>query len=145
MNNLDACDCNWLTCKVLLGSIVDSVNLIIILPPHCTKRLMEILGAIPPTQKRVSVNTWHQVLVEMWLVVISLPGARRLLSQIQESLRHIKGKRGSLTRGIQDTLKEIIWLTEDLSARLTPILELVPLTPTLTVNHDASGYMCGGA
>ena len=55
LKNINAGDLTWLTCQVLLGWIVDSVNLTMNLPPYRAERLKEILGAIPPAHKRVVI------------------------------------------------------------------------------------------
>ena len=48
--------------KVMLGWIIDTVNMTIALPPHREARLAEIMLEIPKTQKRISVKKWHKVL-----------------------------------------------------------------------------------
>ena len=58
-------DCSWSTIKVMLGWIIDTINMVIKLPPHQEERLAEILTSIPCTQKRISVKKWHKVLGEL--------------------------------------------------------------------------------
>ena len=77
-------------------------------------------------------------------MVITLPGARGLFRNMQEALYHVTGKRLTTNKGVHDYLADFHWFAEDLLARPTHILKLVPLTPTFTVNHDPLGYMCGG-
>ena len=136
--------CSLQICQVLLGCIFYSINLTIFLPLHWYKGIMVILGAIPTIQKWVSVYKWHQVLGELWLMVTHFPCARGLLSQIQEALQRVKFKKAMLTRGVYNSLEDFHWLPVDLSDRPNHIIKLVTLNLTLIVNHDASGYMCGG-
>ena len=77
-------------------------------------------------------------------MAITLPGARGLFSQMQESLCHVKGKRVTLSKGVHEALADFCWLAEGVSNRPTHIYELVPLRPTVDGYQDASGYMCGG-
>ena len=42
-------DCSWGTLKVMLGWIIDTVNMTVELPPHRAERLAEILASIPVT------------------------------------------------------------------------------------------------
>ena len=114
------------------------------LPPHHDKRLKSILAVIPPTKIWVSVYTWHQVLGELQSMVITLPGNVGLFSQIKESLRQVIGSRLTMIIGVHNALADFCSISEDLLDRSTQILKLVPLTPILTGNHGASGYMCGG-
>ena len=57
-------DCSWSMIKVMLGWILDTVNIEIKLPPHQEERLAEIFSSIPCMQKRISVKKWHKVLGE---------------------------------------------------------------------------------
>ena len=112
LKKIDAEDFYWSNLQVLLGFIVNSINPTISLPPHRCDWLKEILDAIPHTQKRVSVDTWHQVLGEIRLMVISLPSAKCLFIQMQEALRHATGNSLTLTRGIHDALIDFHWLLD---------------------------------
>ena len=63
---------------------------------------------------------------------------------MREALRHVNGKRATLTRGVHKALADFQWLAEDMASCPTRLFELVPLTPTLNGYHDSSGRMCGG-
>ena len=63
---------------------------------------------------------------------------------MQEALRHVNGKRVTLTRGVHEALADFQWLAKDMDSRPTRLFELVPLTLTLDGYHDSSGRMCGG-
>ena len=69
---------------------------------------------------------------------LALPGSCGLFSQMQESLRHVNGKRVTLTLGVHEALADFQWLAKDMVSRPTRLLELVPLTPTLDGYHDSS-------
>jgi hypothetical protein len=70
-------DCTWSTVTVklflVLGWIIDTLNMTIQLPQHRIDRLWEILHSIPQHQKRTSVKKWHQVLGELRSMSIALP------------------------------------------------------------------------
>ena len=143
LKKLDAGDCSWSTCKLLLGWVVDTINMTISLPPHRANRFRDILAEIPATQKRISVDKWHHCLGELRSMFLALPGLRGLFSQMQEALRHVNGKRVTLTQGVHEALANFQLLAEDMASRPTRLFELVPLTPTLNGYHDSSGRMCG--
>ena len=114
------------------------------LPPHCANCFQEILADISATQKRISVDKWHRCLGELRSMLLALPGSRGLFSQMQEALRHVNGKRVTLTRGVHEAFTYFQWLAEDMASRPTRLFELVPLTPTLTGYHNSSGRMWVG-
>ena len=144
LKKLDAGDCSWSTCQVLLGWIVDTINMTITLPPHRVERLHEILSATPRSQRRISVDKWHRVLGELRSMTLALPGARGLFSQMKEALRHVKGKWVTLSKGVHEDLVGFHWLASDLVQRPTRLYELVPLRPMVDGYYDASEYMCDG-
>ena len=75
-------DCSWSTIKLVLGWIIDSVNMSIHLPPHRLERLSEILASIPTTQRHTSVKKWHKVLGELRSMSWALIGSKNLLSHM---------------------------------------------------------------
>eukprot|EP00984_Skeletonema_dohrnii_P038959 scaffold42778_cov289-Skeletonema_dohrnii-CCMP3373.AAC.1 len=79
-------DCSWSTVKLVLGWIIDTVNMTIQLPPHRVDRLWEILDSIPRHQKRTSVKKWHKVLGELRSMSIALPGSRNMFGRLQKAL-----------------------------------------------------------
>ena len=104
LKKLDGGDCSWSTRKLLLGWVVYTINMTISLPPHHADHFRYILADIPATQKRISVNKWHRCLGKLCSMLLALPGSRGLFSQMKEALRHIKGKRVTLTRGVHEAL-----------------------------------------
>ena len=77
-------DAHWCTRKLVLGWLIDTLQMTLELPPHRQQRLTEdILDSIPPHQKRVSLKKWHQVLGKLRSMSIALPGSRGLFSLLQ--------------------------------------------------------------
>ena len=137
-------DCSWGTIKLILGWIIDTVNMTISLPPHRVERLAEILASIPIDQKRTSVRKWHKVLGELRSMSLALPGARHLFSHMQLALSKKIKSRVNLTKGVHDSLEDFRWLLADIKSRPTRIAELVPLLASAEGHHDASGKGAGG-
>ena len=144
MKKLRAGDCSWGTVKLVLGWIVDTVNLTIQLPPHREERLWEILNSIPRDQKRTSVKKWHKILGELRSMSVALPGSRNMFGRLQNALSLKEKGRVSLKKGVHQALDDFRWLASDLSSRPTRIPELVPLSPIAEGHHDASGAGAGG-
>jgi len=138
-------DCSWDTCKVILGWVVDTVNLTMHLPPHRLERLCEILNSIPRRQKRTSVKKWHTILGELRSMSVALPGSRNLFGRLQHALSsRPTAHRISLKRGVHQALDDFRWLVEDIEARPTRLAEVIPLNPIADGHHDASGAGAGG-
>jgi hypothetical protein len=144
LKKLRAGDCSWSTVKLVLGWIIDTVNLTIQLPPHRVERLWEILNSIPRDQKRTSVKKWHKVLGELRSMSIALPGSRHMFGRLQNALSLKDGGRVALKKGVHQALDDFRWLAQDLEERPTRIAELVPLSPIAEGHHDASGAGAGG-
>ena len=68
-------DYSWITIKLVLGWIIDSINMSIHLPPHRLDRLSEILASIPITQCGTSVKKWHKVLDELRSMSLPFQGS----------------------------------------------------------------------
>ena len=58
-------------------------------------------------------------------MVLSLPGARALFSQIQEALCHVKGKRVTLSTDVHEALEDFKGLAEDVANRPTHMYKLI--------------------
>lgn len=138
-------DCTWSTIKLVLGWIVDTVNMTIHLPPHRIERLWEILDSIPSSQKRTSVKKWHKVLGELRSMSLALPGSRHMFGRLQNALSLQTKARVALKKGVHQALEDFRWLAHDIEARPTRIAELIPLRPAAEGHHDASGAGAGGA
>ena len=76
-------------------------------------------------------------------MVLALPGAKGLFSNMQEFLCHVKDKKVAMSKGVHEALVDFSWLAENLANRPTCIYKLVPLRPTVDGYHNAYGYMCG--
>ena len=144
LKKLEKGDCSWSTIKVILGWIIDTVNMTIQLPPHRVERLAEILSSIPVTQKRTSVRKWHKVLGELRSMSLALPGARHLFSHMQHAMSSKLKGRVALNKGVHGALEDFRWMLKDIESRQTRIAELVPLLPSAEGHHDASGLGAGG-
>jgi hypothetical protein len=79
-------DAFWETRKLTLGWIINTIRMTLELPPHRKERLLAILGEIPSTQTRISVEKWQQILGEFRSMAIAVPGSRGLFSLLQEAL-----------------------------------------------------------
>ena len=137
-------DCSWSTVKLVLGWIIDTVNMTIQLPQHRIDRLWEIINSIPRHQKRTSVKKWHKVLGELRSMSIALPGSRTLFGRLQNALSLKSKSRVTLDKGVHQALDDFRWIATDLIARPTRIQEVIPLPPIAEGDHDASGSGAGG-
>jgi hypothetical protein len=107
VKKLKAGDARWATRKVLLGWVIDMLQMTLELPAHRKRRLLDILTEIPLTQRRISVKRWQQILGEIRSMAIALPGSNGLFSLLQEALRHQSNGRIRLSQGVQDTLEDL--------------------------------------
>lgn len=137
-------DCSWGTIKLVLGWVIDTVNMTIQLPPHRVERLAEILDSIPTHQRRTSVKKWHKVLGELRSMSLALPGSRNIFSTMQNALSQSKGARVALNKGVHDALEDFRDMYASIASRHTRIAELIPLLPIAEGHHDASGKGAGG-
>eukprot|EP00980_Cylindrotheca_fusiformis_P013602 scaffold3499_cov103-Cylindrotheca_fusiformis.AAC.1 len=132
-------DADWSTCKKVLGWIIDTVAQTITLPERRLHRLAELLGSIPPTQRRLSLEKWYKLLGELRSMSIALPGSRGLFSHLQAALKtRERNTRLRLTPGFHAALDDFRWIHQHLSERPTRLQELVPTTPSVVGTHDAS-------
>ena len=83
-------------------------------PPSGPPQGNPILHPPLPHQHWISIKHWQQVLGELQSMALAVPGARGLLSHMQEALRHVNVKRVTLTRGMNASLSDFRWLVEDL-------------------------------
>ena len=137
-------DCSFGTLKLILGWIIDTINMTIQLPPHRVDRLAEILASIPPTQRRTSVKKWHSILGELRSMALALPGSRNIFSTMQHALAtKVKG-RIALKKEVHNALDDFRWMHNNIASRPTRIAEIIPLLPAAEGHHDASGIGAGG-
>lgn len=137
-------DAYWETRKVVLGWLIDTVQLTLELPERRRKRLHEILASIPLHQRRTSVRKWHKILGELRSMAIALPGARGMFSQLQLALQRAPAHRVRLDRGVHDAIQDFRWLAANLTDRPTRLPELTELPPTANGACDAAGAGMGG-
>ena len=138
-------DATWSTTKKVLGWIIDSMSMTIHLSERRLHRLTEILSSLPPTQKRLSVTKWHQLLGELRSMSLALPGTRGLFSPLQVAHQTKQHNRLRLSSEFHAALQDFRWIQKTLTQRPTRLYKLVPTTPTLHGAHDASGAGAGGA
>ena len=108
----------WSTCPVLLGLVIDMVNITLYFLPNRDNRFKEILTGIPTNQKCIGVDTWHRVQGDICSISIALPGAQGIFSHMKEDLCHVEVKSVTLTRGILQSFADFQWMAEDLSKLL---------------------------
>jgi hypothetical protein len=140
-------DATWSTRKVILGWILDSIQLTLELPCHRIARLFELLDSVVPSQRRVSTKKWQKLLGKLRSMVLAVPGARGLFSVLQLALkvRLEEGTRLRLTDQVHAVLRDFRALATELQSRPTRILELVPsMTPATMGAQDAAGKGMGG-
>ena len=137
----DAC---WATTKRILGWDIDTLAETISLPPHRLERLYELLDAISPPHKRVSVKRWHQLLGELRSMAPALPGARGLFSILQDSLKRADQNRVRVTKYVWDMAADFRVIADSLQARPTRLRELVPGSPAFLGASDACIHGMGG-
>jgi hypothetical protein len=137
----------WTTVKTILGWILDTLNHTISLPSHRRERISELLSSIAPTQKRVSLKKWQQLLGELRSMATAIPAAIGLFSALQAALQHKTtcGSRVRLTRHTQAFLEDFRWLSNDVTSRPTTVSETVPdVKPSTRGAADASKKGMGG-
>ena len=110
-------------------------------------RLRKILDSISRTQCLTSAKKWHKVLGELWFMALALPGARKIFSRLQNALDKDSKTQVTLDKGVHQTLDNFCWMADYIAARLTHIIELVPLPPSTEGHHNATrspGAEAGG-
>ncbi|KAL3823259.1 LOW QUALITY PROTEIN: hypothetical protein ACHAXA_011104, partial [Cyclostephanos tholiformis] len=144
LKKLHAGDCSWRTMKLVLGWIIDTINMTISLPQHRVDRLAEILHSFPVTQQRTSVKRWHETLGELRSMALALSGARNVFSAMQNALSTQSKGRVALRKCVHDALDDFLFMHQKFTTRPTSIAELVPLPPVAIGHHDVSGSDAGG-
>jgi hypothetical protein len=119
--------------------IIDTVSMMLELPPRRQQRLSDLLNSIHPSQKRLSLNTLHKLLGELGSMSIALPGAQGLFSAMQAAICTNASGRLRLDQGFHNAINNFWWLSDSMHDRPTRLQELVPLQPTLLGAHNASG------
>jgi hypothetical protein len=119
-------DASWATTKVILGWMINTLDNTISLPAHRLARIREILASIGPSQRRVSLKKWQQVLGELRSMALAIPASIGLFSALQEALKTSDGNRVRLNSHAHAFLQYFHWLVEDVGSRPTAIDEIVP-------------------
>ena len=144
MKKLREGDCSFGTLKLILGWIIDTINMTIQLPQYRVDRLAEILNSIPATQRRTSVKKWYSILGELRSMALALPGSRNIFSTMQHALTNKAKGRIALNKEVHNALDDFRWMHNNIATRPTRIAEIIPLLPAAEGHHDASGIGAGG-
>ena len=139
MKKLREGDCSFGTLKLILGWLIDTINMTIQLPQHRVDRLAEILNSIPATQRRTSVKKWYSILGELRSMALALPGSRNIFSTMQHALTNKAKGRIALNKEVHNALDDFRWMHNNIATRPTRIAEIIPLLPAAEGHHDASG------
>ena len=109
----------WTTSKVILGWLIDTTAKTIALPPHCIKRLHDILESMAPDQRTIATKDWHNVLGELRSMSITHPDLVDLFSLLQEAFRHEDPMKPhlNLSKLLHSFLENFLWLARDIMAR----------------------------
>ena len=76
---------------------------------------------------------------------IALPRSQVLFFHMQEDLRHVKGNRVTLSKGIHQYLEDFQWLVHDLERHPPRLYNVVPLQIIMDRYHGSYSDMCWGA
>ena len=147
MKKLRKGDARWSTSKIILGWLLDTIQKTISLPEHRAARLLEILDAVPPTQRSIATKAWHKILGELRSMSIAIPGCAGLFLVLQEAFCHKEHDRPRLrlSKTLHGFLQDFRWLAGDLASRPTCIAELIPdRLPHTEGACDAAGIGMGG-
>ena len=131
MKKMKQGDSTWVTKKILLGWVIDSVRGTIHLPQHRVTGLTTMSQEVEG-QRRVSQKRWRKLLGELRSMMLDMPGSEGMFSHIQASLvkagssNHIK-----LDRSTREKLHDWKWLAGDIATRPTSIAEVVRHPPSI--------------
>ena len=51
----------WMTSKIILGWLLDTLQKTLSLPDHRPELLLEILHSVPPTERSIATKAWHNL------------------------------------------------------------------------------------
>jgi len=131
------------TCKVILGWIVNSLKQTLELPPHRKQRLADIFEYLRG-QSRVGLSKWQKILGELRSMAIGIPGSRGFFSLLQNEIKFSDQGRIRLMTAMVDQLSDFEYLANSLNTCPTSLAELVPDHPVAIGPHDASRTGMGG-
>jgi hypothetical protein len=144
-NKMPKGDSSWATMKVILGWMINMLDIAISLPAHRLARIWEILASIAPSHRRISLTRWQQALGELRSMALAISAAIGIFSALQDALKTSDGNRVRLNSHAYAFLHNFHWLVEDVGGRPTAIGELVPDRVPFTQGAcDASKKGLGG-
>jgi hypothetical protein len=93
-------DVTWSTRKVVLGWLVNTLTIMVQLPPHWVLILLELLDSIAPTQRRTTFVKWQKLLGGIRSMVLAIPIEKGLIGILQEVVtrKYSQGKQVKLAR-----------------------------------------------
>ena len=113
------------------------------LPPIVSNASTTILDEVRG-RRRVSLRQWRRLVGELRSMMIALPGAEGLFTQLQAALVTHRAGRIRVTRAVADELADWDWLAADVAGRPTSIAECVRKAAARVGACDASGDGMGG-
>jgi len=116
------------TCKVILGWVVNSLEQTLELPPHQKQRLTDIFEYLRG-RSRVGLTQWQKILGELRSMAIGIPGSRGLFSLLQNEIKFSDQGRIRLTAAMIDQLSDFEYRANSLNEWPTALAELAPDHP----------------
>ena len=78
---------NYMTHKLILGWLVDTIQGTITLCPHQYQCLMEIFDDLQMSN-HIMVSKWHKILGKLQNMVLGIPGSKGLFSFLQSGFTY---------------------------------------------------------
>ena len=103
---------------MVLGWVVEKVNMILYLTSHRIDLLKEILREITYHQLGLIMDRWNWILEYFGYTNFYILGTMGIFSQIQNALHHIQGWRATLIDSIHADPDEFLWMITDAEERL---------------------------
>ena len=110
--NLGYRDFKWSTGNMVLGWVVDMVNLTVVLTPHMMDHLNTTLKEIPHHKFRIHVHQWHRVLKDLHSMALYIPGGAVIFIYMKCALYHIQVRWVIITEVFNSTLDNFLWIPE---------------------------------
>ena len=81
-------------------------------------RLNAIFASISPTMKVIAIKQFNKKIRELWLMSITILGAHRLFSLLQESFCHVESGQPQiqLTKAVHGFLDNFHWLANNVAS-----------------------------
>jgi len=110
-------DGQWSMQKTIISWCLDMAQMTLTLLPHWAARLHKLLDSIPCHCMRIATKCWHQLLGELWSMVLALLGSHGLFSTLQDTLQQWETSHQlCLGAATHDFLDNFWWLAHDLTS-----------------------------